>query len=98
LGMDALLHVMPPWGRKMARTLTLIFTGLVCAYVAHYGYQYVLLERDSPSDANSFIPGWIVALIFPFAFCGMAIRFLLHAVKAVKVNNAPLGSPAEEVK
>jgi TRAP-type C4-dicarboxylate transport system permease small subunit len=98
LGMDALLHVLPPWGKKIARTLTLIFAGLVCAYVAYYGYQYVLLERESPSDANSFIPGWIVAVIFPFAFSGMALRFLLHALNAIRTNHAPVASSAEGFK
>ncbi len=86
LGMDALVHVLSPNGKRIARTLALIFAALVAGYVAYYGYQYVLLERESPSDSNSVIPGWIVAAIFPIAFVGMALRFLLHAVNAARAT------------
>jgi TRAP-type C4-dicarboxylate transport system permease small subunit len=88
LGMDALVHVLKPSGKKIARTLALLFAAGISAYVAYWGFQYVLLERESPSDPNSVITGWWVACIFPFAFAGMALRFFAHAKAAVLAPNS----------
>ena len=84
LGMDALVHVLSPNTKRVVRTLAFLFAAAVSGYVAYYGYQFVLLERESPSDSNSVIPGWLVAAIFPIAFFGMSLRFFLHAVKAAR--------------
>jgi C4-dicarboxylate transporter, DctQ subunit len=88
LGMDALLHVLRPSAKKAARALAFLFAAVVAGYVAHAGYDYMLLERESPSDANSVISGWIVALIYPICFSGMALRFALHAFSALRSNAA----------
>lgn len=82
LGMDALVHALPFNGQRLARCFAFGFAALVCAYVAYYGYQFVLLEFESPSEAHSLVPTWLVACVFPFAFGGMAIRFLIHTVKS----------------
>ena len=82
LGMDALVHVLPALGQRIARSVAFGFAGVVCAYVAYYGYQFVLLEFQSPSEAHTFVPTWIVACIFPFAFAGMALRFFIHTTKS----------------
>lgn len=84
LGMDALVHVLTPNAKRAVRALAFVFAAGVSGYVAYYGYEFVLLERDSPSDSNSVIPGWIVAAIFPIAFLGMSLRFFLHAYKAAQ--------------
>lgn len=86
LGMDALVHVLSPNAKRVVRTLAFLFAASISAYVAYYGYEFVLLERESPSDSNSVIPGWIVAGIFPIAFLGMSLRFFLHAYKAAWRN------------
>ena len=86
LGMDALVHVLSPNAKRVVRTLAFLFAAAISAYVAYYGYEFVLLERESPSDSNSVIPGWIVAAIFPIAFLGMSLRFFLHAYKAAWRN------------
>lgn len=86
LGMDALVHVLTPNKKRLVRAIAYLFAAAVSGYVAYYGYEFVLLERESPSDANSVIPGWIVASIFPITFLGMALRFFLHAIKAVRAR------------
>ena len=80
LGMDALVHVLSP------NAVAFVFAAAVSGYVAFYGYEFVLLERESPSDSNSVIPGWIVAAIFPIAFLGMALRFFVHGYNAARRN------------
>ena len=82
LGMDALVHVLPALGQRLARSVAFAFAGVVCAYLAYYGYQFVLLEFQSPSEAHTFVPAWVVACIFPFAFAGMALRFFIHMTKS----------------
>ena len=98
LGMDALVHVLSPNTKRVVRTLAFLFAAAVSGYVAYYGYQFVLLERESPSDANSVIPGWLVAAIFPIAFFGMALRFFLHGVKAARgiasISEASVSEPS----
>jgi TRAP-type C4-dicarboxylate transport system permease small subunit len=80
LGMDALLHVLGHTAKRLAKSAACLFAFAVSAYVAWWGYQYVLFERDSPSDVHSLFPSWMVVSIFPIAFAGMALRFLLHTI------------------
>lgn len=86
LGMDALVHALPFNGQRIARCCAFGFAGLVCAYVAYYGYQFVLLEFESPSEAHGLLPMWVVACIFPFAFAGMAIRFFIHTINSARAQ------------
>ena len=86
LGMDALVHVLSPNAKRIVRAVAFVFAAAVSGYVAFYGYEFVLLERESPSDSNSVIPGWIVAAIFPIAFLGMALRFFVHGYNAARRN------------
>ena len=76
LGMDALVHVLSPNAKRVVRALAFVFAAAVSGYVAYYGYEFVLLEHESPSDINSVIPGWIVAAIFPIAFLGYSFADL----------------------
>lgn len=92
LGMDALVHVLSPKAKRVVRALAFVFAAAVSGYVAYYGYEFVLLEHESPSDSNSVIPGWIVAAIFPIAFLGMSLRFFLHGYKAAR-GNSELSEP-----
>lgn len=84
LGMDALVHALPGNGQRIARALAFGFAALICAYVSYYGYQFVRLEYESPSEAHGLVPTWLVACIFPFAFAGMAVRFLIHTINSAR--------------
>jgi TRAP-type C4-dicarboxylate transport system permease small subunit len=87
LGMDALLHVLKPTAKRIAKSLACLFACAVAGYVAWWSYQYVLLERESPSDVHSLIPSWLVIGIFPISFAGMSVRFLLHAIHVWRVSD-----------
>lgn len=78
LGMDALTHSMPQLGKQLARTLAFLFAAAICVWCAYLAYDLVQLEWQSPSEGSGTLPGWVVLLILPVAFAGMAIRFAIH--------------------
>ena len=78
LGMDALTHNLPQLGKQLARTLAFLFAAAICVWCTYLAYNLVQLEWQSPSEGAGALPGWLVLLILPVAFAGMAIRFAIH--------------------
>jgi TRAP-type C4-dicarboxylate transport system permease small subunit len=68
-------------GKKLhaLRLITSLFTVMVCALVAWYSSQYVLLEAESSGTAFLGIPYWVLPLIIPFSFSLIALRYALQA-------------------
>lgn len=50
---------------------------IVCAVVAWYSYQFVLLEREFPTAGVLGLPTWAFQTVIPFSFGLMSVRFVL---------------------
>lgn len=81
LGMDALTHNWPQLGKQLARTCAFLFAAVICVWCAYLAFDLVKLEWTSPSEGGGALPGWVVLLILPVAFAGMAMRFAVHTTK-----------------
>lgn len=80
LGIDALTHSLGPKGQRMARFAAFSFGALMSLLAAYYGLELVRFERESPSDVHGLLPSWVVLLVIPCAFAGMALRMAHSAV------------------
>ena len=77
---DILYRLLPITGKHISRTITDLFTAVVCGSVAWYGGLLVALERREESIVFASVPAWIAELIIPVGFGVMALRFLTSFV------------------
>jgi TRAP-type C4-dicarboxylate transport system permease small subunit len=72
---DALSHILPDTAIKLTRILVDLFAVAVCAVIAWYSYQYLLLEIEFEDKVLIDTPAWIAHLIVPLAFAVISYRF-----------------------
>ncbi len=63
--------------KKFSTVLVGIFTALVCAAMAYFSLDFVMLEKSEGIIAFSGIPAWICESIIPLAFAVISLRYLL---------------------
>ena len=80
--------------QRIARTVTLGFTALVCAAMCWFSYALVHIDFSgaTPSSSMPDVPAWVPEAILPVAFALMAVRFALHAISPPA--NPPESAPA----
>ena len=66
--------------KPYVQAIVYLFTAVICGIVAWYSYQFVLLEYEDASIAFANIPVWLTAVIIPFAFANIAIRYVISTV------------------
>lgn len=71
-----------------------VAAAVVCAAVAWYSAQFVLLEMEYPTPGILGLNTWQQQLVIPFSFGLMALRFLLMAVLAVGKSPSPVSADA----
>ena len=57
-----------------------LFTFVICAIIAWYGAQWVLLDYQDKLTSFSGLPSWALEIIIPIAFGLIAIRYLMHSI------------------
>ena len=72
---DALSHILPDMAIKLTRILVDLFAVAVCAVIAWFSYQYLLLEIEFEDKVLIDTPAWIAHLIVPLAFAVISYRF-----------------------
>ncbi|MCH8137047.1 MAG: TRAP transporter small permease [Proteobacteria bacterium] len=72
---DALSHILPDTAIKLTRILVDLFAVAVCAVIAWFSYQYLLLEIEFEDKVLIDTPAWIAHLIVPLAFAVISYRF-----------------------
>ena len=72
---DALSHILPDTAIKLTRILVDFFAVAVCAVIAWFSYQYLLLEIEFEDKVLIDTPAWIAHLIVPLAFAVISYRF-----------------------
>ena len=79
IGIDVFSRFVGDRLRLMLRIATSTFTVIVCALVAWYSGEFVLMEREFESEAFTGMPAWIMQVVIPFAFSVMGLRYLAYA-------------------
>ena len=57
-----------------------LFTAFICAVIAWYGANWVLLDYQDKLTGFSDVPSWMLEIIIPLAFGLIALRYLIHSV------------------
>ena len=80
ISIDILYRLLPITGKNISRTITDLFTAVVCGSVAWYGGLLVALEKQDESIVFGSVPAWIAELIIPVGFGVMALRFMTYVM------------------
>jgi TRAP-type C4-dicarboxylate transport system permease small subunit len=86
ISVDAVSRFLPARLKARVRITTDVFTAVVSAVVAWSAYRLVLDDRAAGVTAIAFVPVWVCEAIIPVAFGVIAIRYLLFAVKHMKLS------------
>lgn len=80
LGIDVLSQRLPTGLRAGARVIVALFAAAVCAVLAYACWDLVMLERESPSETEALLPGWIRLLALPVGFGLMGLHYIGHVL------------------
>jgi len=88
ISVDAVSQFLPTRWKARVRVITDLFTAVVSAVVAWSALRLVLDDRAAGVTAVAFVPVWACEAILPVAFGVIAFRYLLFAVKHIKMSIA----------
>jgi tripartite ATP-independent transporter DctM subunit len=71
--------VIPASVRPFASAFSSFVSTAVAAALAWASFEFVRVERESPSTVGGWIPVWCAETILPVAFAVVAARFVVHA-------------------
>jgi len=83
---DALLRILPPALKKLARIFTKLATALVCGILAWQAARLVAIDYEYQDMVIEHLPVWVGDLILPIAFAIMTLRLLLQAGMIVRIR------------
>lgn len=77
INIDLVSRYLPDPVKKFSKVLVGIFTALVCAAMAYFSLNFVMMEKSEGIIAFSGVPAWICESIIPLAFAVISFRYLL---------------------
>ena len=80
INIDLVSRYLPGPVKKFSTVLVGIFTALVCAAMAYFSLNFVMLEKSEGIIAFSGVPAWVCESIIPLAFAVISFRYLLLSV------------------
>jgi TRAP-type C4-dicarboxylate transport system permease small subunit len=89
ISIDAVSRVLPARARAAAAVLTSLITAGISGLVAYHGARFVHSELQFGSPAFAGIPAWWLESVIPFAFGGIALRYLLLGLAEARALRAP---------
>ena len=66
--------------KPYVQAVVFLFTAIICAIVAWYSVDFVLLEYQDNAMAFAKVPVWFTEAIIPFAFISVSLRYLISTV------------------
>lgn len=72
---DAGLRLLPPTARHLGGALSDVVAAVICLLLTPPAVRFVMDEHTFGGDLIPGLPRWLVQLVFPLVFGGMAIRF-----------------------
>lgn len=65
--------------RRAAQLFAATIGALVCAALAHGSIEVIRVERELATEIARGLPAWILQLVLPLAFAGIAVRLIWRA-------------------
>jgi TRAP-type C4-dicarboxylate transport system permease small subunit len=89
INIDVLGRITPEKFRPYLRTITDLFTMLICLVLARAAYGFLQYEIEANTILFNNIPAWPFQMIIPLGFALIAFRFLLKILERIfKVPSA----------
>ena len=76
---DLFSKLLPKQVHLLVQVVVGLFTTLVCAVIAWFGAQWVLLDYQDQIPGFHGLPAWLLESIIPLAFGLIALRYLIHS-------------------
>lgn len=86
ISVDAVSRFLPTRWKARIRVVTDLFTAGVSAVVAWSALRLALDDRAAGVTAVAFVPVWICEAILPVAFGIIALRYVLFAIKHLRIS------------
>lgn len=80
ISIDALSKFLSPRIKQLASVLTNAFGAVVCWYLGHAAWGFMLEEKMNGGENSLMIPSWIGISIIPIGYWLLALHFLLNVV------------------
>ena len=77
VNIDLISRYLPRQIKKLSTVLVGIFTSFICAVMAWFSFDFVMMEKLDGAIAFSSIPAWVCQSIIPVSFAVISFRYLL---------------------
>ncbi len=81
---DLISRYLRPKLKAAAFFITSLFTVAVCMVAAYYCFLFTEGEREYGSVIMGDFPAWVAQIVLPAGFALIAVRYLVHCVRAGK--------------
>lgn len=73
---DIISRYLPKTAKRVSMLAVSIFTAGICAVMAFYSFNFVMMEKTDAIPAFARVPAWICESIIPFAFAVISLRYI----------------------
>lgn len=87
IAIDVISRFVGPFGKKICGISGSLFAAIISALVAFYSIDFISTSIEYNDIAFAQVPAWPLQLIIPFTFSLMALRFFLHTLGYLRVEN-----------
>jgi TRAP-type C4-dicarboxylate transport system permease small subunit len=84
IAIDVFSRFLKPRAKAVAAVFVDLFTAIVCAALAWYGWVMVRFALEDGDVLLGGLPGWFFQAIIPAAFLLMAYRYMIWVVRRVR--------------
>ena len=77
INIDLVSRYLPDPVKRLSTVLVGIFTSFICAAMAYFSLNFVLMEKSEGIIAFSDIPAWACESIIPLTFAVISFRYLV---------------------
>ncbi len=81
---DVLSKYLPAQTRKITQFVISVFTSLVCAAMAYFSMNFVIMEKQDSFTAFGNIPAWYCEIIIPVACIIISLRYISLSISYCK--------------
>ncbi len=80
ISIDILSRYLPKQIKTITRLIISIFTSFVCAVMAYFSMNFVIMEKQDGFIAFGKIPAWYCEIIIPIAFAIISLRYIFFSI------------------
>ena len=80
ISIDVLSRYLPKQIKKITHLIISVFTSFVCAVMAYFSFNFVIMEKQDGFTAFANMPAWVCEIIIPIAFSIISLRYIFLSI------------------